>query len=44
MRQLLPSAEDLSRIADDVLNVPAPSDTQPDTAPDTDAGAPSGST
>ncbi|WP_164711294.1 hypothetical protein [Streptomyces microflavus] len=52
VRHLLPSAEDLSRIADDVLNAPAPSDTHPDTAPDThpdtaphtDAGAPSRST
>ena len=39
VRHLLPSAEDLSRIADDVLNAPAPSDAQPDTASDTPSGA-----
>ncbi|MET9975521.1 YhcG family protein [Streptomyces microflavus] len=42
VRQLLPSAEDLSRIADGVLNAPAPSDAQPDTASDTHPDSPSG--
>lgn len=41
VRQLLPGAEDLSRIADDVLNAPAPSDAHPDTAPDAHPHSPS---